>query len=106
MKKLVTIGIFALAFLSFFSGFLMIFLYPDILVGIITMFSFGVICLVAGTLFVKMNIHIEPKPVEQSPKVNKPKKVKPKKEKKPFISDKEWEELEEEDEEMIFLDDD
>ena len=44
--------------------------------------------------------------VEPKPKVQKPKQYKPKKVKEPFISDKEWEELDEEDEEEMYIDDD
>ena len=42
--------------------------------------------------------------IKQFIKKIKPNKYKVKKQKKPFISDKEWEEFEEEDDEMMFID--
>lgn len=44
--------------------------------------------------------------VEPKPKVKKVKQYKPKRQKKPFISDKEWNELDEEDEECMYIDED
>ena len=41
--------------------------------------------------------------VEPKPRVKKTKRHKPKKQKKPFISDAEWKELDEEDEEEMYI---
>ena len=44
--------------------------------------------------------------IEQKPKKQKTKQYKPAKQKRPFISDKEWKELDEEDEECMYIEED
>jgi hypothetical protein len=64
---------------------------------------FAVIAFAIGVVFVpKTNEDGTPIVVERKSKPKKPKNRKPKKQKKPFISDEEWKELEEDDE-MMFI---
>lgn len=70
-----------------------------ILVPILAIIAFAI-----GVVFVpKTNEDGTPIVVEKKSKPKKPKNRKPKKQKKPFISDEEWKELEEEDDEMMFI---
>ena len=65
---------------------------------------FAVITFAIGVVFVpKTNEDGTPIVIEKKRKAIKPKNRKPKKQKEPFISDKEWKELEEEDDEMMFI---
>ena len=65
---------------------------------------FDVIASAIGVVFVpKTNEDGTPIVAEKKSKPKKPKNRKPKKQKKPFISDEEWKELEEEDDEMMFI---
>ena len=65
---------------------------------------FAVISFVIGVVFVpRINEDETPIVIEKKSKPNKPKNRKPKKQKKPYISEKEWKELEEEDDEMMFI---
>lgn len=65
---------------------------------------FAVIAFAIGVVFVpKTNEDGIPIVAEKKSKPKKPKNRKPKKQKKPFISDEEWKELEEEDDEMMFI---
>ena len=64
----------------------------------------AVITFVIGIIFVpKTNEDGTPFVVKKKPKVNKPKKRKAKRPRKPFMTDEEWREQEEEDDEMIFI---
>ena len=70
-----------------------------ILVPILAIIAFAI-----GVVFVpKTNEDGTPIVVEKKSKPKKPKNRKSKKQKKPFISDEEWKELEEEDDEMMFI---
>ena len=92
-------------FLCVVCGFVMIFIPPREILGIVLMFVAGVISMIVGAIFWKHSNHPE---IEQ-PKVDKPNKQRihkskgPKKHKKPFISDEEWEELDEEEEEEMYV---
>lgn len=93
-------------FLSLVAGIVMLVLKVDLIVGIISAFLTALISLGIGFYLWKTSDH----PVMEQPqtikpvKKAKPKKYKTKKQRKPFISDKEWEEFEEEDDEMMFID--
>ena len=64
----------------------------------------AVITFVIGVIFVpRMNADGTPVAIEKKPKVKKPRIRKAKKYKKPFMTDEEWRELEEEDDEMMFI---
>ncbi len=67
---------------------------------------FGFLALLTGLffiIFIKNNTPVTKDNVEPTNKTPKQIQAKAKKEKKPFISEKEWEELEEEDEEAFYI---
>ena len=64
----------------------------------------AVITFVIGIILVpRTNEDGSPIVIEKKPKIKKPRKYKTNKEKKPYMSDKEWQEQEEEDDEMMFI---
>ena len=105
-KVIVSNVLIIFGFLSLVAAIVMFILKIDLIVGIISAFLTALISLGIGFYFWKTSDH----PVTEQPqtikavKKTKPNKYKVKKQKKPFISDKEWEEFEEEDDEMMFID--
>ena len=97
-------------FLSVVAGFNMILLYRDIIVGIVSTLVLSIISIIAGVVMWKVSGHPV---VESSVKSNAvkqpiPKKHKCKRRKETFLTDEDWKELgeeEEEDDENQFIDD-
>lgn len=94
-----------IGFMCLVSGVVIIFIVREQVFGIVSMFVSGVICLVIGGLLWKSSGHpvVEQPKTEKPIKQPKPKKYRPKKTKKPFMTEEEWKELEEEDDEMMFI---
>ena len=91
-----------IGFLCIASGIVMLFVASKEVFVIVCVFVVGAISLVVGSVFWKNSDH----PVIGQPKVqkpNKPKKPKRNKNKKVFMTEEEWKEHEEEDDEMIFI---
>lgn len=66
---------------------------------------FALIAFAIGIVFVpKTNEDGSPIVAKSKPKQNKQDRRKPKKQKEPFMSDKEWKESEDEEDDMIFID--
>ena len=64
----------------------------------------AVIAFVVGIIFVPRTKEDKtPIVVEKKQKANKPKKYKPRKQKKPFMTEEEWQKQEEEDDELMFI---
>ena len=75
----------------------------------IAIFVHGIAAILVGIYFFKHSIPPAKKPFQSHIIRTKPtnqKTNKPKKNKKPFISDKEWKDLDEEDEECMYIDED
>ena len=65
------------SFFSFFSGFVMLFVCPDQIFGIISMFTTGVVCLVLSIIFFEKNKKLEvSEPLTQEEIKEEPKPIK------------------------------
>ena len=91
---LIIFGLLCLA-----SSFVVAFIAKNMLVIIVSLSSLGLVFIIVGGLFWKKSDH----PIVEQQVKEKPKKPKVKKNKKPFLSDKEWQEEEDEDDEMMFI---
>lgn len=91
-------------FLCIVSGVVMLFVANKELVGIVSMFAAGVICIiVGGVLWVHSGHPTVAQPKNNTRKVAKVARHKTRKAKQPFMTEEEWKEQEEEDDEMMFI---
>ena len=105
VRLYLSIGLFLWAIIAFIISIIVYIntkqLWIIIVIPIIAVISFIVSIIFFPRFKDDGSLTVEPKE-----KQHKEKKYKPKKYKKPFISDKEWNELDEEDEECMYIDED
>ncbi len=104
-KIIISNILLVLGFLSITAGLIMVYIAREALIGIILTIILGVICIIVGAILWSKSKRpvVDNKIKKTYDKKTSQKTIKLKKQKKPFMSDKKWKELDEEDDEMMFI---